>query len=122
MPFQDVWPCQESTNKRLNTRGAGSVISIERTLRGQGAPSSEEFVTAVIRVHERLIARLKALAGSPSPADREAHEDAEIIRSYSALNGVTVGVADGERGRTDPERQGRYAAFQGATSNPGHRS
>src|SRR5207237_970757 len=87
MPFQDVWPCQESTNKRLNTRGAGSVISIERTLRGQGAPSSEEFVTAVIRVHERLIARLKALAGSPSPADREAHEDAEIIRSYSALNG-----------------------------------
>jgi len=70
------------------------VISVETTRRGQGAPSSEEFVTAVIRVHDRLIAGLKALAGGPSPAGRDAHEDAEIIRSYSALNGVNVGVAD----------------------------
>ena len=98
------------------------MISIERTLRGQGAPSSEEFVTAVIRVHERLIARLKALAGSPSPADREAHEDAEIIRSYSALNGVDVGVADCENGLTDLDRRSRHPAVQVATSNPGHRA
>ncbi|HEX9245976.1 MAG TPA: hypothetical protein VGA35_07420 [bacterium] len=68
-------------------------------------------MTAVIRVHERLIAGLKALAGSPSPAGREAHEDAEIIRSYSTLNGLT-----------DLDRRSRRAAFRGATSNPGHRS
>ena len=96
------------------------MISVEETLHGQGAPSSEEFVTAVIRVHERLIAGLKALAGCPSPAGREAREDAEIIRSYSALNGVTVGVADCEKGLTDLGRRSRRPALRGATSNPGY--
>ncbi len=97
------------------------MISVEG-IRGQRAPSSEEFVTAVIRVHERLMAGLKALAGSPSPAGREAHEDTEVIRSYSTLNGVAVGVADCENGLAALDRRSRRPAFLGATSNPGHRS
>jgi hypothetical protein len=92
------------------SKGGSIVISFDRALRGREAPSPEEFVTAVIHVHERVIARLKALASSTSPVGHEVREDAEIIQSYSALEGVNVGVADFEKGLAHLDRQaGRTA-------------
>ncbi len=94
--------CGRSTNKCLNNarahplrsirtessrfKGGKIVISVDRALRGRGAPSHEEFVTAVIRVHERVIAGLKALASSTSPVGHEARGCGESSDPTSILS------------------------------------
>ena len=56
--------------------------------------TDEQFVSAVIRVHERVITGLRALADGTSPRGDAAREDVEIIRSYAALHGLDDGVLD----------------------------
>jgi len=56
--------------------------------------TEDQFVSAVIREHERVIAGLTALASGTWPLEDAAGEDAEIIRSYEALYGVDDGVME----------------------------
>lgn len=58
--------------------------------RGRGAgPSDEEFVVAVIRIHERLHANLRALAlGGGRVLDPVDPGEGEVIRAYCAAHGV----------------------------------
>ena len=66
---------------------------VEGLARRPKAPSHEQFVSAVIRAHERVLMGLSAMVhgaahGEAAPAG-ETGEDAEIIRSYIARHGST---------------------------------
>ncbi len=70
------------------------MIVVEEARRGLEELTDEQFVSAVIRVHERVITGLRALADGTSPRGDTAGEDAEIIRSYAALHGLDDSAGD----------------------------
>jgi len=70
------------------------MIVVEEARRGLEELTDEQFVSAVIRVHERVITGLRALADGTSPRGDAAREDVEIIRSYAALHGMDDGGLD----------------------------
>ena len=80
------------------------MIVIKEARRGLEELTDEQFVSAVIRVHEGVIAGLRALAGGTSPREGAAGEDAEIIQSYAALHGVDEGVLDFTSTSGNPRR------------------
>jgi hypothetical protein len=52
-------------------------------------PTDEEFVDAVIHIHERIRSRLEALSlGEVRPAIDDAAEDTDVIRAYCLSHGV----------------------------------
>jgi hypothetical protein len=72
----------------------GTMKAVDNPRRGLEELTDEQFVSAVIRGHERVIAGLRALADGVSPREDATGEDAEIIRSYAGLHGVDDGVLD----------------------------
>jgi hypothetical protein len=57
-------------------------------------PSDEEFVAAVIRVHERLLSSLRALArGDGWRQDPADPAEGVVIQAYSTAHGVPLPAA-----------------------------
>jgi hypothetical protein len=72
-----------------NFRSREDAMATVRELERLTDPTDEEFVDAVIHVHEGIRSRLKALSlGTVRPGIDDAVEDTDIIRSYCLSHGV----------------------------------
>jgi hypothetical protein len=80
--------------------------AVLETLRSPGQPSDEDFVNAVIRTHERIRSKLRALGRDKAPRDAGgASEESAIIRAYFRLHGVET-----RRTQGDPCREPSWQA------------